>query len=78
VGESAHPAALAKHFILDHGGFADAGLRGKRTCRERKDGTERKKKQKGVTRFHFKADRLSRYRTGRACDVADLSQAAPY
>jgi len=54
----------AEHFILDDGRFADARLGRERTCRQHCDCTKHKNKKRVVTRFHFKADRLSRYRTG--------------
>jgi hypothetical protein len=55
-------------------------LRRERSCREHCDGTKQKSKEKVVTRFHFKGDRLSRSRTGSlpANDVVELSQAARY
>ena len=66
----------AEHFVLDDGGFADAGLRVDRTCRQE---ANCKQKKKAVTKIHFIADRLipTSHRIAHASDVAELSQAAP-
>ena len=70
----------ADHFILDDGGFADARLRLNGTCRQMRLPDQANKSREGsdASSFHSRSIIPTSYRIARACDVADLSQAAPY
>jgi hypothetical protein len=70
----------ADDLILDDDRFTDARLRVSRTCSTPCKEAKRGERKNAVTQIHFMTDRFIplSYRSARAHDVVNLSQAAPY